>query len=70
MPSRRATETQLDIMRALSAGHSPFSGATGRSEHGGRASSLYSMVARGWVRLVGGEWALTPQGQRVLRERG
>ncbi len=57
------TETQFIILRHANRGRSLVHGAHGRSEHGGRASSIGSCRRRGWLRA---DDMLTNEGHAAL----
>jgi hypothetical protein len=48
-PGKPLSPTMRLILQLLEAGDSPFKGARGRSEHGGRARALMALKRRGLV---------------------
>ena len=62
----KLTGTQALVIRLAVEGRSLLDGARGQAQHGGRATTIYSLIRRG---LIDHEHRVTEAGRAALAER-
>ena len=47
----------------------PYFNCVGRSEHGGRQSTVLALSSRGLIQIKRGDWSITEAGRAALKAR-